>query len=143
MNAVLLDSSIYIDALRKGQDADSALRRFELEGEVWLSSVVLEELYAGAREESQLAVERLEQKFDRSGTIVVPTKEDWVQTGKLLARVANKYGYEQIGRGRLTNDALIATSAERLGMEIVTTNARDYSRLAGLLPFRWRVEKLR
>jgi hypothetical protein len=34
----------------------------------------------------------------------------------VLARVAAKYDYEQIGRGRLTNDALIAMSASRLGI---------------------------
>jgi hypothetical protein len=39
----------------------------------------------------------------------VPNLSDWTQTGKVLARLAAKYDYEQIGRGRLTNDALIAT----------------------------------
>ena len=72
----------------------------------------------------------------------MPSWEDWVHTGKLLAQLAVKYGYEQIGRGRLTNDALIATSSGRLGIEIVTTNARDFSRLAEFSSFRWRVEKL-
>lgn len=142
MPPVLLDSSIYINALRKGRSADPGLRRFELGSAVWLSSVVLAELYAGARGDDQLAVERLEQRFERFGKVLVPSKDDWVQTGKLLAMVAIKYGYEQIGRGRLTNDALIAASAGRLGIEIVTTNARDFSRLAEFWPFRWRVENL-
>jgi predicted nucleic acid-binding protein len=138
----LFDSSIYIHALRKGQDAGGDLRRLESGGAVWLSAVVLEELYAGARGSHQFAVERLEQQFVKSARLLVPSREDWVHTGKLLAQLAVKYGYEQIGRGRLTNDALIATSSGRLGIEIVTTNARDFSRLAEFSSFRWRVEKL-
>ncbi len=78
---------------------------------------------AGARGSHQFAVERLEQQFVKSARLLVPSREDWVYTGKLLGRLAIKYGYEQIGRGRLTNDALIATSSGRLGIEIVTTNS--------------------
>lgn len=33
------------------------------------------------------------------------------QSGRVLARLAAKYDYKQIGQGRLTNDALIAMSA--------------------------------
>ena len=55
------------------------------------------------------AVERLERDFHRAKRILVPNLSDWTQTGKVLARLAAKYDYEQIGRGRLTNDALIAT----------------------------------
>jgi len=47
--------------------------------------------------------------------ILVPNLTDWTQTGKILARLAGQYGYEQIGRGRLTNDAPIAMSATRVG----------------------------
>jgi hypothetical protein len=43
----------------------------------------------------------------------VPNLDDWTQTGKVLARLAAKYDYKQIGQGRLTNDALIAISAGR------------------------------
>jgi hypothetical protein len=46
---------------------------------------------------------------------------------------------EQIGQGRLTNDALIAISAGRLGVEVFTANERDYRRLAEFRSFQWRV----
>jgi hypothetical protein len=55
---------------------------------------------AGARGSHQFAVERLEQQFVKSARLLVPSREDWVYTGKLLGRLAIKYGYEQIGRGR-------------------------------------------
>jgi predicted nucleic acid-binding protein len=57
----------------------------------------------------------------------------------VLARLASKYDYEQIGQGRLTNDALIAMSAERLGIRVFTANERDYSRLAEFRALQWQV----
>ena len=61
----------------------------------------------------------------------------------MLALFGAKYVYEQIGKGRLTNDALIATSAGRLGITVITANSRDFKKLAEFRPFHWRVEKPR
>jgi predicted nucleic acid-binding protein len=47
MQPVIFDSSIYISALRTGKDAGPTLRQLAADAPVWLSSVVLEELYAG------------------------------------------------------------------------------------------------
>jgi predicted nucleic acid-binding protein len=68
---------------------------------------------------------------------------DWTQAGKVLARLANTYDYEKIGQGRLTNDALIAMSATRLGITVITANARDFMRLAEFRPFQWKVHDFR
>jgi len=75
--------------------------------------------------------------------MLVPNLSDWAQTGKVLARLAAKYDYEQIGKGRLTNDALIAMSAGRMGITVVTANSRDFAKLAEFRPFHWRVDNLR
>jgi predicted nucleic acid-binding protein len=139
MQPALFDSSIYISALRRGSDAALGLRRLAPDAPVWLSSVVLEELYAGARDRDRHVVERLERDFDRAKRILVPNLSDWAQAGKVLARLAIKYGYEQIGQGRLTNDALIAMSAGRLGIRVITANERDFSRLAEFRTFQWQV----
>ena len=139
MQPVLFDSSIYISALREGNQTVLALRCLVAGAPIWLSSVVLEELYAGTNDRSRPAVERLERDFDRARRIVVPNLSDWAHTGKLLARLAAKYGYEQIDQGRLTNDALIAISAARLGITVITANERNFKRLAEFRPFRWQV----
>jgi predicted nucleic acid-binding protein len=60
----------------------------------------------------------------------------------VLARLAVEYGYEQIGLGRLTNDALIAMSAGRMGIRVLTSNERDYRRLAEFRPFHWQTISL-
>jgi predicted nucleic acid-binding protein len=140
MQAALFDTSIYITALRMGDDAALALRRITAGAAVWLSSVVLEELYAGVSARHRRVVERLERDFHRAGRILVPNLTDWTQTGKVLALLAAKHDYEQIGKGRLTNDALIAMSAARLGITVITANARGFAKLAEFRPFHWRVE---
>lgn len=141
MQPVLFDTSVYISALRIGEEAALNIRRIAGGSPVWLSSVVLEELYAGVSSRNRLAVERLERGFNRVGRILVPNLTDWTQTGKVLALLAAKYDYEQIRKGRLTNDALIAMSAGRLGITVITANARNFEKLAEFRPFQWRVEK--
>jgi predicted nucleic acid-binding protein len=142
MQPVLFDSSIYITALRTGDEAALTLKRLAANSPVWLSSVVLEELYAGVARRSRHVLERLERDFERAKRILVPNLNDWTQTGKVLARLAAKYDYEQIGQGRLTNDALIAISAGRSGITVITANARDFMRLAEFRPFHWQVQTL-
>ena len=137
MRPILFDSSIYITALRKGDEGRLTLRCLTPEAPLWLSAVVLEELYAGVSRRNRRVVERLERDFDRASRILVPNLNDWTQAGKVLALLAAKYGYEQIGQARLTNDALIAMSAARQGITVVTANHRDFARLAEFRPFRW------
>ena len=139
MQPALFDSSIYISALRRGDDAALTLRRLANSAPLWLSSVVLEELYAGAKDRDRHIVERLERDFDKAKRILVPNLSDWSQTGKILSRLATKYHYESIGQGRLTNDALIAMSASRLGIRVITANERDFSRLAEFRTFQWQL----
>src|SRR5215831_6264200 len=138
MQPALFDTSIYITALRRGDDAALGLRRIVAGAAVWLSSVVLEELYAGVSLRDRHVVERLESDFHRARRILVPNLTDWTQEGKVLTRLAAKYDYEQIGRGRLTNDALIAMTD--LGITVITGNARDFGKVAEFRPFKWRVE---
>jgi len=139
MQPALFDSSVYISSLRRGNGSTLALRRIASDAPLWLSAVVLEELYAGASDRDRRVVERLERDFDRARRILVPSLSDWAQAGRVLERLATKYHYEQIGQGRLTNDALIATSAGRLGIRVITTNERDFSKLAEFHTFQWQV----
>jgi len=136
---ILFDTSVYVAAIRRGDDGALAIRRLDSGSVVWLSAVVLEELYAGAGDRGQPVVERLERDFDRAKRLLVPNLSDWTEAGRVLSRLASKYDYEQIGRGRLTNDALIAMSAGRQGVKVITTNDRDFRRLAEFHSFQWQV----
>jgi len=142
MQPVLFDSSIYIPALRTGNEAALTLKRLAANSPVWLNSVVLEELCAGVAPRSRHVLDRLERDFARAKRILVPNLNDWTETGKVLARLAARYDYEQIGQGRLTNDALIAMSAGRSGITVITANPRDFMRLGEFRPFHWHVQAL-
>ena len=81
-------------------------------------------------------VERLERDFDKVKRILVPNLSDWTH-GRVLARLAAKYDYEQIGQGRMTNDALIAMSAGRLAigcsppMSVTTVGSPNFAHFSG------------
>src|SRR5947208_1419044 len=88
---------------------------------------------------AETETETVERDFEKARRILVPNLNDWTQTRKVLARLAAKHDYEKIGQRRVTNDALIAMSAARLGITVITTNARDFMRLAEFRRFQWRV----
>lgn len=49
-----------------------------------------------------------------------------MKVGRVLQRIGRKYGHEQIGRARLTNDSLIAISSKRAGIAVATINTADF-----------------
>jgi predicted nucleic acid-binding protein len=98
MNPVLFDTSVYISSLRRGDDVILQTRNVLPGSPLWLSAVVLEELYAS---------------------------------------IGEKYGYELIGRARLTNDTLIGASAARQGIALLTINERDFAKIAEFCPLKW------
>jgi predicted nucleic acid-binding protein len=136
---VLFDASVYIGAFRGNRDAGLTFERWRRSAPIWVSSVVLEELYAGADAAGTKLIEKLGRDFERARRVLVPNLSDWAQTGRILATIGANYGYERIGQGRLTNDALIAASAARCGITVLTANARDFERIAQFCPLQWRV----
>lgn len=139
MAGVLFDTSVYVRAFRSADDALVRVRNLSANQPVWLSSVVLEELYAGIDEADLAIIEKLEYDFDKVGRLLVPNLNDWTSTGKALAYLRSKFDYEPVGRGRITNDALIAMSAARTGIVVLTENEKDFARLAKFRPFAWRM----
>jgi len=140
LSGVVFDTSIYISALRQGDVSIFSSRRASVKGEVkdhplWLSAVVLEELYVGARDRRmKKLLARLENEFAKIGRLLVPLQSDWTASGQVLAMIGEKYGYEIVGRTRMTNDALIAMSIARNGLTIRTRNAEDFRKIAEFRP---------
>src|ERR1700744_839102 len=58
MRPVLYDTSLYIEALRKGDSHFLSTRSIAPGSLLWLSSVVLEELYAGASQNEGRSIQR-------------------------------------------------------------------------------------
>ncbi len=137
MNPVLFDTSVYISSLRRGDDVILQTRNVLPGSPLWLSAVVLEELYAGADSAGRKRLKRVEHDFDKIGRLLVPNLTDWSRTGEVLASIGEKYGYELIGRARLTNDTLIGASAARQGIALLTINERDFAKIAEFCPLKW------
>jgi predicted nucleic acid-binding protein len=139
LSGIVFDTSVYISALRHGDVSIFSSRRAVVQEAkdrpLWLSAVVLEELYVGARDKRmKKLLARLENEFAGMGRLLVPLQSDWTASGQVLALVGEKYGYEMVGRARLTNDALIAMSATRNGFTIRTHNADDFKKIAEFRP---------
>jgi predicted nucleic acid-binding protein len=145
MAGILFDTSIYIHALRSGDSSILALRRAARTGEsksrpLYLSAVVLEELLVGAsnaRDQKVLAA--FENDFSKINRFVVPLQPDWTLAGQVLNKIGVKYGFDMVGRARLTNDALIALSSASRGLTVITRNAADYLLINEFRPFSFEV----
>lgn len=143
MPGIIFDTSVYISALRQGDASILLSRRAVRKGEaqdrpLWLSVVVLEELLVGARDRRmKKLLSHLERDFERAGRLLVPIQSDWTASGQVLSLIGEKYGYEEVGKARMTNDALIAMSATRQGITVLTINDDDYRKIAEFRPFDW------
>jgi predicted nucleic acid-binding protein len=140
---ILFDTSVYISAMRRGDASILSSRRATRKGvshdrPLWLSVVVLEELLVGARDgKMKKLLAYLERDFEQAGRLLVPLQSDWTASGQVLALIGERYGYEEVGRARMTNDALIAMSAARNGIVVQTMNEEDYRKIAEFRPFEW------
>jgi predicted nucleic acid-binding protein len=145
LSGILFDTSVYISALRQGDASILSLRRAARTDDrqtrpLWLSVVVLEELYAGAVDAKvRRDLQRMEREFFKIGRLLVPDRHDWTSAGQVLAKVGQKYGFNLVGRARLTNDAVIAMSVASHGFTIQTKNPADFQLIAQFRSFDWEV----
>ena len=135
-----LDTNIFIDAFRD-PTTEAALLSF-LERALpftFMSAVVMQELAAGARtgEQARELERSVFKPFVRRGRVFGPTTTAFVSSGRLLAAVATREGWEAIyDNPSLLNDALLASSCRERGITLITQDG-DFDRF---LPFlgRWR-----
>lgn len=105
----------------------------------FMSAVVISELAAGARDASRLKeLDAARQRYEKEGRLLVPTGEDWLFAGKILNSISRTL---RAGRGRrppnlsrveqqrILHDVLIARTARREGVLIVTSNIKDFERI--------------
>jgi predicted nucleic acid-binding protein len=143
LSGILFDTSVYIAALRQGDASILGLRRTSRTGDrqtrpLWLSVVVLEELYVGAVDAKvRRDLQRMEREFDKIGRLLVPGRRDWTTAGTVLSKVGQKYGFNLVGKARLTNDAVIAMSVASHGFTIQTKDPGDFQLIAEFRPFDW------
>ncbi|TAN45492.1 MAG: type II toxin-antitoxin system VapC family toxin [Nitrospirae bacterium] len=133
---VIFDTSVYIPFINNGVSHPA----FEFSGGnpiIYMSAVVMEELYAGAFDtESLRLLDKMQATFRRVGRLTVPDAEDWMHAGKTIAKLGKKYGFDGTYLHKLTNDVLIALSARRIGALVVTHNIKDFQRIREFAVFK-------
>jgi predicted nucleic acid-binding protein len=134
---LLYDTSIYVELLRSSSFA--ATVRADYERRVpftYFSSVVVQELIAGARDQRERrVVEELYVPFERARRIVTPTHGVWKEAGLLLRKILDRLADgKTLLRTGLINDVLIALSARGIGAAVVTKNREDFALIQRFAP---------
>lgn len=127
MPKYVYDTSIYISKLA---DRIPPLKT------LYASSVVLFERMTSANNRSEYNSHLgAWQQAERDKLLIVPNREDWKQAGQISYRLAQERKQEAGGKSpkrtakvkqEIALDCLIAVSAAREGVTVVTTNAGDF-----------------
>jgi predicted nucleic acid-binding protein len=130
----IFDSNVYFAILHDPEFLDrhrAALARAA--PRTVLSSVVRAELLQGARGDlGRARVTRATRTLERAGRVVAPTHEDWVIAGIIQGRIWDDH--PALRSKRLLHDILIVCGLRRVGAALITTNVRDFTRIARYLP---------
>ena len=127
---IVFDTSVIIDQIRTNRHLERMMR---LEGSIRNSSVVLAELWRGARHPADRAtIEALE----RNHPTIAPTVSDWIESGHLLARMRERKGFEPHKLRDLHFDVLIALAARAAGAKLITSNRADFELIREFVEFR-------
>jgi tRNA(fMet)-specific endonuclease VapC len=133
---LIFDTSIYIPFINQGI-AHPIIETHQGRPLIYMSAVVLEELYAGALDiRSVKLLDKMYDAFSEMNRLIIPDAADWRKAGIVIARLGNKYGFEQLYLSRLTNDVLIAATARKMGAVVVTNNKKDFLRIQEYIDFK-------
>ncbi len=117
---VLFDTSVLVDQLR----TDCYRERIRsLAGSIRLSAVVMSELWRGA---GSAAEREYLLELEEGSPILVPTEENWLDSGRVLASIRKDRGVEPSRLREMHFDVLIALTARDHGLRLVTSNRRDF-----------------
>ncbi len=124
----LLDTNVYLDASRSTARRDQFRTTFfPLLPATYLSAVVAYELMVNAADRrTRTHVEDFIRPLERTGRLVTPTFDDWVEASALVTAIELR---DRGWRSKLTallNDVLIALSARRIGAMVLTRNRDDF-----------------
>jgi predicted nucleic acid-binding protein len=125
MSKVTFDTNIFIS------------RKYnQLPENFYMSVVVLQELVAGAQDEAELkALAVARREYEKSERLLIPTAEDWWLVGKVIYSLQKGLKSQRGGltpkmsadqKYRITHDVLIARTARRVGVTVITDNVKDF-----------------
>ena len=113
---------------------------FPLLPATFLSAVVAYELLVNARNaRTQTLVREFTCPMERTGRVVSPTFEDWVQASQIVTAIEEKDRGWRSKLPSLLNDILIALCARRIGATLLTYNRDDFRLIRRYKDFSLRV----
>ncbi len=124
----VLDTNVYLGACRS-EATRTRFRKafFPLLPATFLSAVVAYELFVNARDaRTQTLVREFTRPMERTGRVVSPAFEDWVQASELVTAIETKERGWRSKLPSLLNDILIALCARRIGATLLTYNRDDF-----------------
>ena len=134
---VLLDTSVYIPFINRGISIPSLEIGLDMPL-LYMSAVVMEELYAGAFDRFTIRLlDKVFYTFDRTNRLIIPNKADWQEAGKVIARIGRAGRMQRHILVRLTHDTLIARGAKRVGALLYTKNIKDFQKIQAQVPFKF------
>lgn len=128
-NLAILDTSVYIDNLRSGRFKQEI---FDLKFVVRCSAVVLAELSRGARSRE---MKRFVDDLAKHLQVIAPNEREWVESGRIVNRIAAAKRYDIHKTREIHFDVLIALSARRIGAFVITCNVADFTAIREFLDF--------
>lgn len=127
----IFDTNVYIEAIQVGPAADIYQLLLSVLPRTYLSAVVVQELYTGASDAlGERLVAQFVQHTEKTGRIVIPTYQDWKETGRILARINRQEPAQRSRIPRLANDGLLAMSTIQIGATLDTRNGEDFRLIA-------------
>ena len=67
--------------------------------------------------------------------VIAPNEREWVESGRIVSRLAAAKGYEIHKTREIHFDVLIALTARRIGALLITSNASDFEAIREFLDF--------
>lgn len=139
MNKIIIDTNIYIDFYNTGKYKEIIYQK-QYPEIIYVSSVVIMELLAGTFSRSDTAIVNNLIKIARtSKKIITPSHHDYIDAGKILAKLQSGKGYDLKKSYQLTNDVLIALSARRNGATVYTQNKKDFETIKTFKDFKLQI----
>lgn len=133
MHKKLIDTNIFIDRFLNPELFRDI---FLSDGFVYLSSIVLMELKAGAHsKESRKAVNELFEFFTKVERVVTPSVRDYARAGEIISDLQRIKGYDVRKSASITNDCVLAVSARNMGATLYTQNRKDFHAIHDIFSF--------
>jgi hypothetical protein len=129
MPSITFDTNIFVSRPR--------VDIYSLPDAFYMSVVVLQELVVGAPDEAVIKkLTTARHAYEKDGRLLVPNADDWWQVGIVINRLQRQRKSKGGGstpklaadeKYRIANDVLIARTARRAGVTLITDNAKDFA----------------